>query len=321
MRLLVFALLSLLLLPCWWVGVWLYIVPVWRQRGKVSGTTYEPFTTRLLMHLIGTRDDPLIAQLAGHLPACSPSTLRWFILPQVWICKVSGFIPTPLRFPPPEHASLNCLVSARCEFLDRSLSKHLPHCKQLVILGAGWDTRAYQADASLDLFEVDAPATQAVKRRAIKDSGIPHDHVHFVPCDFESQRWLDALTDHGFNPELPTYVHWEGVTMYLERAAIESTLDQFSQLPQGSILALDYLAEKWLHHTTGGRLTKFMVNAFYGEPFRSGLPADTDSLLKPFGLRILRHQRLHAPGKPPYGGLLTLARRIEPDHKINMQSP
>ena len=93
----------------------------------------------------------------------------------------------------------------------------------MVILGAGWDTRAYGLlkDKELAIFEVDAPATQAAKRSAIEATGLDASGATFVSCDFNNQSWLDAVKEKGVCQDLGTFIRWEGVTMYLEEPAIQ----------------------------------------------------------------------------------------------------
>jgi methyltransferase (TIGR00027 family) len=213
---------------------------------------------------------------------------------------------------------MSAMMGARCEFLDAAMLEHVPGCSQVVILGAGWDTRAYGLLQSHDatLFEVDAPATQAVKRAAIDKTGLDASHVGFVPCDFNEQSWLDALQEHGFDPEKRTFILWEGVTMYLEEHAIESTLRAVSTLPAGSRIAFDFLSREWLEDTSAGKAASWSAQATYGEPFLFGFPvmpdflASLSEILEEHGLALDRGRPMgdEGAGELPYGGL-ALARK------------
>ena len=96
---------------------------------------------------------------------------------------------------------------------------------QLVLLGAGFDARAARLAETLDgarVFEVDHPATQALKRSRFGDL-----HVTFVPWNFErdAMSTLGArLAALGHDPSRPTLTIWEGVTMYLTEPAIADTV-------------------------------------------------------------------------------------------------
>ena len=63
--------------------------------------------------------------------------------------------------------------------------------RQAVILGAGFDCRAWRLTAfrELRIFEVDHPATSSEKRRVIGDIGAPTERVSFAPIDFEQESW------------------------------------------------------------------------------------------------------------------------------------
>jgi methyltransferase (TIGR00027 family) len=277
MRLLTYSALMATFTPLLLVGLVLYIVPG-------PGFSRAGFGDRL--------------QAVHHPPLLSP---RWkpsgprrvdartgpsrhesrrmalLICPFVWGPRLSGYVPALFEYPARRPTSFGEAVAARCEFFDQALLSHASVGAQVVILGAGWDTRAYGllAGRSVDLFEVDAPATQAVKRAAIEKTGLDASRVNFVPCDFNRQSWLDALRDHGFDPDKRAVILWEGVTMYLEEHAIESTLRTVTSLPAGSCIAFDFFSREWLDSPAGKRLRR-SVQAIYGEPWIFGFPVMPD---------------------------------------------
>ncbi|MEO7328566.1 MAG: SAM-dependent methyltransferase [Minicystis sp.] len=119
--------------------------------------------------------------------------------------------------------------------------------RQLVILGAGLDTRALRLDelASVAVFEVDYPATQRFKEERLARLAPPPrvraGHLARVSIDFETQRLEDVLPAAGFRREERSFWIWEGVTVYLSAEAIEATLQAVSQLSApGSRLAVTY---------------------------------------------------------------------------------
>lgn len=310
MKLLLYALLVLLLTPVFLVGLIFYMGPLLLSRGKVSGTAYEPFNARLLYHLVGNRPDPAALQLAGGLPANNRVVMGLMIRPMAWASRFSGFIPSLLQYPPPTPTPMTALMGARCEFLDQAMLDAVAAGDQVVILGAGWDTRAYGLleNKEIPIFEVDAPATQAVKLSALHKTGIDASHVTFVSCDFNRQSWLDALSEHGFDQSRRTFILWEGITMYLEAQAIQSTLQAVSTLPAGSSIAFDFFGREWLN-TFRGKMAEWGVNATYGEPIIFGFPIKPDfheplrRYLQENGLALERARSLGDEGRLPYGGL------------------
>lgn len=113
--------------------------------------------------------------------------------------------------------------SAGCpdDVFDQALQRHLADIDQLVILGAGLDTRAYRLPPGTRVrsFEVDTPWTQPFKREMLRKAGVNTIGVTYVSADFLHQDWLEKLLQAGFEPSRPSFFLWESVTMYLDRAA------------------------------------------------------------------------------------------------------
>lgn len=114
--------------------------------------------------------------------------------------------------------------------------------QQYVVLGAGLDTFAQRDAGRTPVFEVDAPETQAWKRRRLEELGllVPW-RLRLVPVDFEAgESWLDRVIAAGLDPVLPTVVSMLGVTMYLTREAISATLRSAASLGAGSTMVFSY---------------------------------------------------------------------------------
>jgi methyltransferase (TIGR00027 family) len=117
--------------------------------------------------------------------------------------------------------------------------------EQLVILGAGLDSRAYRIkglEGRVKVFEVDHPATQAVKLAKLKRIlGELPAHVTYVPIDFDAES-LDKLFDFGYNRQGKTLFIWEGVVYYLTAEAVDQTLSFVSRNSgAGSSIIFDYV--------------------------------------------------------------------------------
>jgi methyltransferase (TIGR00027 family) len=97
---------------------------------------------------------------------------------------------------------------------------------QLVILGAGYDGRAWRMPelAGVAVYEVDHPATQSDKRTHLAELPATAAIVCFVPVDFERDSLDAALDRAGHDRSSPTCWIWEGVVMYLTREAMRATL-------------------------------------------------------------------------------------------------
>jgi methyltransferase (TIGR00027 family) len=117
-------------------------------------------------------------------------------------------------------------VVARTRLIDDRVAAALPGVEQVLILGAGFDSRAYRLAQLRDVavFEVDHPATQAAKRRILlHGSGRLPAKIRFVPVEFGADDPAAELAGRGFVSGVPTLVLWEGVTNYLDSASVEAT--------------------------------------------------------------------------------------------------
>ena len=104
----------------------------------------------------------------------------------------------------------------RTVILDRALNSARPP-EQLVILGAGLDSRAWRLDSLKDtvVFEVDYPSSQAWKRERSASIPFKAKDVRFVAMDFQRDRLGPLIQNAGFDARKTTFWLWEGVTMYL----------------------------------------------------------------------------------------------------------
>lgn len=315
LRILLFTLVILLTLPAtllYFIGYMLTIILVNRRQG-ISGTTYEPFSGRLLMHDLGTRDDPAAARLARALPATAPWLWPLISVPIRLAAGISGYTPAVMTFPVQRPPSLSALMTLRTDFFDTALQEALERVEQVVVLGAGWDTRLYGLPAGTNqrFFEVDAPATSRAKHAAVVKAGLDASQVRYVAADFNRQSWLDALCEHGFDPGRPTFVLWEGVCMYLEEQAVAATLRSVESMAEGSAIAFDYLAAELVRgekpfRVLGPYMTKG-ISWTYGEHVVFGLPmvGDDRALLADYlgehGLELVRFEKVGTKRSSFYG--------------------
>lgn len=170
---------------------------------------------------------------------------------------------------------------------------------QIVLLGAGFDARAARlADGGARFFEVDHPATQALKRERFGD--LP---VTFVPWNFErdAMATLGArLAAVGHDPARPTLTIWEGVTMYLTEPAIADTVAAvrgWSAAAAGSRLCFSYVDRRQIDRPRlAARLVKSAVR-LWGEPWRFGWePRELPGWLAAHGYRLLDDEDIDAAG-------------------------
>ncbi len=151
--------------------------------------------------------------------------------------------------------------------------------RQLVLLGAGFDCRALRMPelAGARVLEVDHRATQTRKREVLTRLGA-RSPVEYVTWDFEERAMEDlpdVLAESGLDVAAPVFTIWEGVTMYLSAAAIDTSLRAIrTWSPAGSQLAMTYFAKSRIEQPS--LLTRAMkaAVAMFGEPWKFGWAPD-----------------------------------------------
>jgi methyltransferase (TIGR00027 family) len=165
--------------------------------------------------------------------------------------------------------------------------------KQLVLLGAGFDSMALRIKDALvgvTVFEVDHPATQAVKRKVMARLGAP-DNVRFVALDFEKGYSFEKLKERGFDTAQRSLIIWMGVSYYLTPQAMARALTQIGSLGGAGLrLTFDYFLREVINKTTHdlGALIAARRVAQVGEPWIFGLePEAVSDYLAGFGFRLI----------------------------------
>jgi methyltransferase (TIGR00027 family) len=190
-------------------------------------------------------------------------------------------------------AGLAASALCRHRFIDEHLLAALPDVTQLLILGAGYDSRAYRFATEIGdrpVYEVDlAPLS---RRKAAIVAAHPSlfgaTSIRRVEIDFRTQSLKTGLLASEFVVDAPTFVVWEGVSMYLTREAVDGTLAALAALcGTGSTLAMDF----WQHGPGPGgeRLRRVVERGMtaVGEPI--AFPVDAAAapgVLEPHGFEV-----------------------------------
>ena len=133
----------------------------------------------------------------------------------------------------------------RTGYVDHIVNREVADgAEQVVILGAGFDTRALWMQDALGLtrvLEVDHPATSRQKQRRLARLGGLPPNLSFVAVDFESAEVRSALRGGGYRTNSRSVFVWEGVSMFLSEAAVIASLDLFATAAPGSVTVFDYI--------------------------------------------------------------------------------
>jgi len=189
---------------------------------------------------------------------------------------------------------------ARTVFFDHvfigALNENIP---QIVLLGAGYDTRAFRLaklNKAAKIIELDITATQNRKKKCLKKAHLEiPEQVTLVPIDFNKESLQNVLENAGYDHDEKTLFIWEGVSYYLEPESVDATLAFVNKSsPNESVIVFDYavsiseenidnyygvkeFAQTWRKHRSG-ELFRFTIDEGKIEPF-----------LEQRGLKIVNH--------------------------------
>ncbi|WP_400770681.1 class I SAM-dependent methyltransferase [Methylosinus sporium] len=189
------------------------------------------------------------------------------------------------------------------DWLDRQLQKGF---RQVVVLGAGLDTRAQRkASPGVAYFEIDDGSTLAFKSTRLLENGIDPG-VIYIAGDYIADDLAELLRRNGFDFSLPTHFIWEGNTAYLDASAVALVLDGIAQNLQRFSVSFDYVAQALITNETGDPETAAVVARFaaMGAPWTYGV-SNIGGLAERIGAKVVDRFsiaelfRRYWPGRTP----------------------
>lgn len=222
----------------------------------------DPWGDRLVPEVVRTtiRQRVLDAKAAGHPAATGVVDTGGNALVDAWLRGN------------PAYAN----IVTRSRYAEDALHDAVARgCSQYVLVGAGFDSYALRKPAQaahVQVYEVDHPATQALKRQRIAACGLAvGDDVHFLAADLAAESLASVLARSSYDRTKPAFFSWLGVTMYLPREANQQALRGIARsAAAGSELVFTYVDQAAFdHREIGGSMLGQSV-ASIGEPFLSG---------------------------------------------------
>ncbi len=193
---------------------------------------------------------------------------------------------------------LRAIFTARNRYAEDELADAVKRgVTQYVILGAGLDSFAYRRPermASLDVFEIDHPASQAWKRARVAELGIaPPPRLHHLPIDFERQTLAEGLTDSAKDLDAPAFFSLLGVAQYLTKDALLQILrDVAETCAPGSELVMQFVVPLTMLAAEEAALAHALADRAMatGEPWLSFYePVEMESHLREAGFETISH--------------------------------
>ena len=218
---------------------------------------------------------------------------------------------------------------SRTRFIDDLIEKTtLDKLEQYVILGAGYDSRAHRLKlpSGLKIFEVDQPEVQEIKRSKLPDEIANAENVTYVSIDFNYQSLKEQLLNAGFDQSKSTIFTLEGVSQYITREALNSTLSELALLTPNSnaTFFMSYVNKLFIEdpeacfgtgYSKPEKAVKFITNgaAKVGEPWISFYSSrEIEDLLSQNSFTLIENKTL-ADLNPKY---FTPVGRTIPEHHI-----
>jgi methyltransferase (TIGR00027 family) len=317
----VYIVLQLVLLPLSILG-YLQATMTTIRYAKSSGTSMTATSIlggRMIMHRFGVREDAATVALLKQLPFISSIAYNLVLAPAIIAHKLTGYVPTMAKLIPPNRASLPYLVNCRTGIIDRLFTQAKDEIEQVVVMGAGYDTRVmkFRDQLHAQCYELDQPATQNLKLKAYSDAGLDVEWIHFVPVDFNQESWSDKLVERGFDSAKKTFWLWEGVTLYLDESIVVNTLKEIHRLSASrSRVVFDFYSQAFVNlegpvlmRTAAKKLLKTS-----GEPFKFGIDTTSNpkthitSLLKETSFSIEELSLLGRDPNSAFAGIVEIVK-------------
>jgi len=189
---------------------------------------------------------------------------------------------------------------ARTAFFDtvfiEALNKKI---SQIVLLGAGYDTRAYRfamLNKGTKIIELDMGTTQNRKMKCLKKAQIDiPGSVRLVPIDFNKEELTEVLEKAGYENYEKTLFIWEGVSYYLAPQSVDAALEfVYRSSHKESVIAFDYviaISKENIHNYYGVKefahtWRKHRSNELFRFEIEEG---KIESFLEQRGLKIVNH--------------------------------
>jgi methyltransferase (TIGR00027 family) len=162
-------------------------------------------------------------------------------------------------------------IVVRTRFWDEALLRvtERPAVRQVVLVAAGMDARAYRLDwpAGVTVYELDQPAVMEAKDRLLAGDT---PRARRVPVGVDlTEDWPSALTASGFDATVASVWLMEGLLQYLDEAEVRALFARVDELSApGSVLLYDVVGRTLLQSQAMAGLVKSM--ATQGAPWLFG---------------------------------------------------
>ena len=243
-------LLQIIFLPFTVIGT---VVAVFKEmiRSKKMGVSFSAIKAlqyRWFMHHFNTRQDSLSVEFIKKFP-CESHFGMWTLMgPLIISQRFFGFTTKLGRLVERGEETPNSTAGIRVLMFDKIMEKYADEMEQIVLPGAGFDLISlhHTNGKNVKVFELNQEYTLNIKIETLKNAGIEHNWITYVPVDYSKDSWVDKLLEAGFDRDKRTLFLWQSVSLYLETEIVEKTLREMAVLGgDGSIIAQDFYSREF----------------------------------------------------------------------------
>ncbi|PKF60508.1 hypothetical protein CW745_14970 [Psychromonas sp. psych-6C06] len=155
----------------------------------------------------------------------------------------------------------------RTRYMDEKLNEaSLEGYKNVVIIGAGLDMRAYRIDGleSLNFFELDSAPMSDYKQKNIQPLIRTSQHVTYLPINLKNESLQQNLQEAGCDNTLKTLFIWEGQTQSLPETQVTSILKTVASFPKGSEIIFSYILKSLIPEYSQEEIEENLVKWQFG---------------------------------------------------------
>lgn len=148
-------------------------------------------------------------------------------------------------------SSTQAIIQLRNQYFDEVLHQQtVSKCRQVVILGAGFDPRTVQlVTPNVHYFEIDQAAILQHKLAQLPlDRSL--ENTTYITGNYLQPNLIELLKQHQFDVRLPTYFVWAGSVPSLKRGDVISLIDTLRNQVRQFQLSFDYLSHQILDRST-----------------------------------------------------------------------
>jgi len=251
LSIIIYTIVQILFIPLTIIGILLIVIKQFTVSKylRISSTAVDVVSVRWAMDIFDIKEDKISRRLFRHLPNASLIG-HWMVMYPTYLrYKISkdynGFFSSKKA----GKEFFGNPTTNRTLYIDKYISKHTNTAKQLVVLGAGFDTRCYEklSGECPNLYEIDLPNTQRIKIETLKKAKINAANVKFVTANLTKKDWSTKLLNSGFDPNLKTVFLMEGITVYLNENNVLDILNSISEFAlAGSAILVDFYSNKFV---------------------------------------------------------------------------